>query len=197
MPVSKAHVGPASSLSIDQQILALRASGHTEHAFDLLMRAYQDKAMRLAYSILGDVTSAEDGAQEAFVRIWRALPTFRGDSALSSWIYSVVRNTCLNLVAARKPEIALTVDVASPRDHQPLAALDVPRLLAALRPEYQQVVRLFYLEERSYDEVAAALDLPLGTVKTYLFRARKELLGLWQGAPQPAVNREIIEGAAK
>lgn len=197
MPVSKAHVGPASSLTTDQQILALRTAGHLEHAFDLLMRSYQDKAMRLAYSILGDATSAEDGAQEAFVRIWKALPTFRGDSALSSWIYSVVRNTCLTHVAARKPEVALTVDVAAPRDQASLAALDVPRLLAALRPEYQQVVRLFYLEERSYDEVAAALDLPLGTVKTYLFRARKELLELWQSAPQASGHREIIEGAAK
>src|SRR5580693_1796363 len=64
-------------------------------AFERLLDEYRDKVFRLACSILGDEAAAEDAAQEVFLRIWKALPDFRGDSSVSTWIYAIARNTCL------------------------------------------------------------------------------------------------------
>jgi len=156
-------------------------------AFELLLDRYQQKVFRLAYSMLGDEASAEEVAQDTFLRIWKALPSYRGDASLSTWIYAITRNCCLTrrkklgerqTVSIEEPGVRASVDsrlAAKPerRQSQPDSAL----LLAQLSPPYREALRLFYLEEKSYEEVAAMLGLPLGTVKTYLHRARKQLAG--------------------
>lgn len=154
------------------------------HEFESLLELYKGKVFRLALSILGNRDEAEEAAQEVFLRIWRALPGFRRESSVSTWIYTITRNVSLSVVQSRHPErrqVALdpeTLPYSQPPSH---VDDDLLRLVAALPERYRQVVVLFYLEEQSYEEVAAMLDLPMGTVKTFLHRARKELaVGLLQ-----------------
>ena len=167
----------------DADILALLGAGRHPEAFQLIVNRYQAKAIRLAYSIVGDY--AEDAAQDAFLRIWRALPLYRGDSSLSTWIYTIVRNTALS-VRRRIPEGVVLRSLAEPavlasaesRHHNGPPESATPDVLLKIQqlPEPQrQTVILYYLEGKSYLETANLLNLPMGTVKTYLHRARKEL----------------------
>lgn len=148
------------------------------------MATYGDRMLGLAVSILGERPAAEDAVQDVMIRIWRALPQFRGDASISTWIYSITRNRCLTVLKQRhgKPislddpesrDAAANVAAAQPR------ASDVWSLLHALPLQYRQVLTLFYAEERSYEEIARALDMPLGTVKTHIHRGRKLLAQMY------------------
>lgn len=149
-------------------------------AFELLVTNYRDKVLRLAYSILGDRVLAEDTSQDVFVRIWRALPAYRGLASVSTWVYAITRNTCLtalkrartiNAIDINDPSITLPREQPRPEPRRP----DPLRALSQLPEKYRQVIILFYMEEKSYQEVADLLDIPIGTVKTYLHRAKKAL----------------------
>jgi RNA polymerase sigma-70 factor (ECF subfamily) len=164
------------------------AAGRHARAFDLIVPEYRDRVFRLACSILRDRAAAEDATQETLVRVWKALPGFDGRAQLGTWIYAITRNTCLMELRKRKP----TVSFDDPDSHEAqLAAASIAtgpasdperdnllRLVDALPANQQRAVRLFYLEDRSYEAVAEALDMPLGTVKNLLFRARKKLMAL-------------------
>ena len=170
---------------MDEDIRTHLDASRYREAFELLLDRYQHKAFRLAYSILGDGASAEEMAQDAFLRIWKALPAYRGDASLSTWIYAITRNRCLTgrkemrerqAVSMEEPGVREAVDsrpASRPEGRQRLP--DSAMLLAQLSPPYREALRLFYLEEKSYEEVASMLGLPIGTVKTYLHRARKQL----------------------
>jgi RNA polymerase sigma-70 factor, ECF subfamily len=126
--------------------------------------------------MLGDRAQAEDAAQERFLRIWKSLDRYRGDSALGTWIFSITRNVSLTAISKRAARRLAPVDEADratpdPPDRQH----DMVRLVGELPENYRQVVMLFYMEEKSYEEVARLLDLPIGTVNTHLNRARKQL----------------------
>jgi len=153
-------------------------------SFDELLGAYQDKVFRLCCAMLGNRALAEETAQDVFVRIWKALPGYRGEASLSTWIYSIARNTCLTAIKSKAIRAAESLEIpgvrrAAERSHsnppQPDHTPDLMRLIADLPDHYRQVVLLFYMQDKSYDEVALMLDLPLGTVKTYLHRARLQL----------------------
>lgn len=159
-------------------------------AFDLLLDRFQDRVFRLACAMLRNETDAEDVAQEIFLRIWKALPGYHGGASLSTWIYTITRNTCLTelkkraarpTVSLHDPELELALEEA-PELHAADPAhgvdSDLHVMLDQLPEKYRQVITLFYLEEKSYEEVGARLDMPMGTVKTFLHRARKELLRL-------------------
>jgi len=154
-----------------------------EEEFERIVREYQDRIFRLAVSILGDRAAAEEAAQDALLRIWKGLPRFRGESSLSTWIYTIARNACLTALARAGPRTESLDEPAGRRQadrhsgaapETPLAT-DAEALIGTLPAKYRQVVTLFYMQEKSYDEVASMLGLPVGTVKTYLFRARKSL----------------------
>ncbi len=168
---------------MEQEIRACLDQKRYQEAFDLLLPEFQSKVLRLAYAMLGDAALAEDLAQEVFVRAWKALPGFRGQSSVSTWIYAIARNACLTALkaAAGKKEssleergIARAAEQASraPSVH---ATIDIARLLEQLPEKHRQALRLYYLEEKSYAEVSRLLGWPMGTVKTCLHRARKEL----------------------
>jgi len=170
---------------MEQEIRACLDQKRYQEAFERLLPEFQNKVFRLAYAMLGDAALAEDMAQEIFVRIWKALPGYRGQSSLSTWIYAITRNACLTALKAigakrevsmEAPGVARTVE-ASGTVSLPAAgaAIDVLRFLDQLPEKHQQVMRLYYMEEKSYEEVARLLEWPMGTVKTYLHRARKEL----------------------
>jgi RNA polymerase sigma-70 factor, ECF subfamily len=161
-----------------------------EAAFGLLLERFRTKVFRLAFSLLRNETQAEDASQDAWVRIWKGLPGYTGAASLSTWIYTITRNTCLTELNRRKTHPTTSLDEANlsrcdGRDSAltdssptPGAGMDVAVLLNRLPDHYRRVITLFYLEQRAYEEVAAMLGLPIGTVKTYLFRAKKELLRL-------------------
>jgi len=160
-------------------------------AYARLIDRHRDFVYSIALRIVGNETDAEDISQEAFVTAFRALGSFRRESKFSSWLYRIVVN--LALAHEKKRQRSRLVDVAwNGRGEPPvgIAATDVDpekalldreirqsvkRAIGALPPHYRVVLTLYHLEERSYEEVARVLDLPMGTVKTHLHRAREML----------------------
>ena len=164
------------------------AAGRHARAFDLLAPAYKDRVFRLSFSILKDRAAAEDAAQETLVRVWKALPGFDGRAALGTWIYAITRNTCLMELRRRRPHVSFDDPDSVEAQHAAASIATGPaevperdnllRLLETLPRNQQEAVRLFYLEDRSYEAVAEQLGMPLGTVKNLLHRARKRLMEL-------------------
>jgi len=148
-----------------------------------LMARYRQKALNLAVSLVRDSAVAEDLAQEAFVKVWRSLPRYDGRASLSTWLYTIVRNTCWSELRGRRRTVSLDDSEwqgldTSGVDHSAesaAAGYDVQRLLGALPEPSRRVMVLYYLEERSCEDVAEMLAMPVGTVKSLLFRARKIL----------------------
>jgi RNA polymerase sigma-70 factor (ECF subfamily) len=183
----------------DKDILELIEARQFDEAFGRLLERFKGKVFRLAFSLLRNETRAEDVAQDAFVKIWKGLPAFHGGASLSTWIYAIARNTCLTELRrhSRRPTVSLQApEMEGASDWLPAlqcadpeagADMDVESLVARLPEKYRQVITLFYLEQKAYEEVARMLGIPLGTVKTLLFRAKKELLRLShrQGRPAP------------
>lgn len=170
---------------MEREIRACLDQKQYRKAFDRLLPEFQNKVFRLAYAMLGEAGAAEDMAQDVFIRIWKALPGYRGESSLSTWIYAITRNTCLSALrkAGMKREISMeepgvvraAEETGLATGGSAKASIDVLRFLGQLPEKHQQVLRLYYLEEKSYEEVARLLEWPMGTVKVYLHRARKEL----------------------
>lgn len=155
-----------------------------DEAIALLLPAFRRKVFGLAYSFLRDRAAAEDVTQEVFIKLWRALPRFDGRASLSTWIYTIARNTSLSALRARRPESSLSdpevMEAVESLDPAPSADVLVERaailrLIDQLPPKQRQVITLFYMEAQSHEEVAAMLAMPIGTVKTLLHRARARL----------------------
>ncbi len=169
----------------DGQILELLAAGEAARAFEIVLARYEAKVFRLCCAILRERSLAEDTAQEALIRIWKALPRFDGRAAISTWIYTIARNRCMTALQRRRdfqslsdPGVeheaeAVTAVMPSAGD-EPLALLK--ELVDELPERYRRTLTLYYYEERSVSEVALALGTAEGTVKTTLFRARAMLL---------------------
>jgi RNA polymerase sigma-70 factor (ECF subfamily) len=178
---------PATS---DDEIRALLGQQRFGPAFELAMSIYGDRMLGLAISIVGERAAAEDAVQDVMIRIWRALPQFRGEASISTWIYAITRNRCLTVLKQRRGQPISLDDPESREAAANVAAVqprsgDVWSLLHALPVQYRQVLTLFYAEERSYEEIARALDMPLGTVKTHIHRGRKMLAQLYAaGGPK-------------
>ena len=165
----------------DDEIRALLVRKRFNEAFELVISAYGNRMLGLAFSILGDRAEAEDAVQDVMIRIWRALPQFRGDSAFSTWAYAITRNRCLTMLRQRRAEEPLSLAEPEARDAAeniataPSPASDVWALLGTLPLPYRQALMLFYAEEKTYEDIARMLDMPIGTVKTHIHRGRKLL----------------------
>lgn len=169
--------------------LVRRAQAGDAEAFADLVTEHQRFVYNLALRAMSDAHEAEDVAQEAFVRAWRALPNFRRQAQFRTWLYRIVTNLCCNrLPRLRRDLSALSEEdvdeYSAPVDERANPAYDVEaderraflhQRIAALPESYRLLVSLRYQEELSYEEIADVLGLPLGTVKTGLFRARGKL----------------------
>ena len=147
-------------------------------AFDLLVDRYQQKVFRLAYSIVHDSASAEDVTQDAFVKMWQVLPEYDGRASPSTWLYTIARNTALSALRAANRRRADSLDCSyevPSRSADAVAQLEMEELVGRLPEAEQEVVRLFYLQDRNVAEVAQMLDMPIGTIKSHLHRARRNL----------------------
>jgi RNA polymerase sigma-70 factor (ECF subfamily) len=158
--------------------------GDTE-AFAQLVRQQQSYVFNLALSLLGEVEEAQDLAQDALLRVWQRLPSFRGEARFTTWLYRLVVNLGLNRLARmRRLPLPLVLDDHSLHNTSRLAADPqeihdgvelqeaIWREVDALPDKYRLVITLYYQQEQSYDEIAEILQLPLNTVKTHLARAR-------------------------
>ncbi len=172
----------------DDDIRRLIEAQRWREAFELLLERFRERVFRLSISMLRDETQAEDMTQDILLRIWKGLPGYHGEASLSTWIYTISRNACLSELKRRslRPTVSLsdpmieesidTLPSLQSTDPAGGAEMDVNAMLDQLPAKYRQVITLFYLEQKAYEEVATMLGMPLGTIKTLLFRARKELL---------------------
>ena len=151
-------------------------------AFERLYRENERKVFALCLRLSSDAALAEELTQEVFVRAWRKLGSFRGESAFSTWLYPLTVNVALSERRSRRrrdARIVATVDPASlersPLAPRPEAGFDLERAMAALPPGARAVFVLHDVEGRTHDEIAAILDLAPGTSKAQLFRARRLL----------------------
>jgi RNA polymerase sigma-70 factor (ECF subfamily) len=181
----------------DQELIAMALAGDQD-SYRVLVDRYSSLVYTVALRIVGDEDDADDVAQETFVRAYRALGRFRGDSKFSSWVYRIAVNRALTHLKRRRRR-PMTIELSeAPRAQSEMSSrrveenpgqlvLDeefraqVREAVARLPAQYRAAITLFYLEEKSYKEVAGILGVPMGTLKTHLHRARSML-------------REILEG---
>ena len=165
----------------DATLVAATLAGRSE-AFGTLVERYDRAVYNLCLRTLRDAEEAKDASQEAFLKAFRALRTFRPGAKFSTWIFSIAYHACCDRLARRKrfsdSELPERADpspgpalMAERRDEasQLRAAID------ALPEKYRTVITLYHLQGHQYEEIAQVLDLPMGTVKTHLFRAKEQL----------------------
>jgi RNA polymerase sigma-70 factor (ECF subfamily) len=168
---------------LDESIIALTRAGRSDEAFAQLVPAYRRRVFGLAYSILRDRAAAEDVAQEVFVKLWQGLGGYDGRAKLSTWIYAITRNASISALRKRPRSVSLS-DPAVAAEADALESCDSPpdaqdaglwRAVESLPDRQRQAVTLFYQDDRSTEEVAEMLGLPVNTIKTHLHRARARL----------------------
>jgi RNA polymerase sigma-70 factor (ECF subfamily) len=173
--------------------LVRRAQRNERGAFDLLVLKYQHKVIKLVARLLRDPAEAEDVAQEAFVKAYRALGSFRGDSAFYTWLYRIAVNTARNTIASRQRRPLDYEAELSESEQSNLASrlrhTDTPEATALseeirvtvneaieqLPEDLRTAIVLREVEGLSYEEIAAAMDCPVGTVRSRIFRAREAI----------------------
>ncbi len=173
--------------------LVQRVKQGDRSAFDLLVVKYQHKILNLIMRYVKDPSEAMDVAQEAFLKAYRAVPAFRGDSAFYTWLYRIAINTAKNhLVAAKRRPVNLEFEVSESENFEPFAMLrdnDTPERLALtdeigeainkavedLPDELRTAILLREIEGMTYEEIAATMECPVGTVRSRIFRAREAI----------------------
>ena len=167
----------------DEELVA-RAQDDDVDAFDELVRRHRDMLFRVALRVCRDRADAEDVTQDAIVRAWRSIGSFRGDAKFTTWMYRIVTNLALNKVSRRREHA--TDDIPDPPDTggvldparraEDRERLDVAlRALDRLTAEQRACLVLREVEGLSYEELAEVLDISVGSVKGRLFRARQDL----------------------
>ena len=161
----------------DEDVTGLLRSRRYGAAFGHILDRYQEKVFRLAVSMLKEAGRAEEVTQDIFLKVWEALPIYDGRAALSTWLYTIARNKCLS--AVRRESYRRTVPIEGCGERSGCETLspraEIRQLLERLPKVQREVITLFYLEDQSVQDVAELLDLPQGTVKSHLHRARRAL----------------------
>jgi RNA polymerase sigma-70 factor (ECF subfamily) len=193
-----AEPSPPKDLRVltDQEVVRHARAGR-ENAYRELIRRYERPVFSLIYRMVRDRELSEDLSQETFVKVLKSIASYRPEFKFSSWVFKIANNTAIDHLRRREldtlsiegsphamtPEAveATALQLGSSRA-SPLEALEAKELggtieeaIQNLRPEYRSCILLRHVEGRSYEEIAEIMDLPLGTVKTYIHRARNEL----------------------
>lgn len=173
------------------QYLVERAQNGDRRAFDVLVRKYQQKIVSLVTRYVRDPADALDVAQEAFIKAWRALPGFRGESAFYTWLYRIAINAAKNhLASVQRRPLEYHADPAEDLQYEARLRMrdeDTPerinmrdelrdligRTISELPEELRSAIVLREVEGMSYEEIAAAMGCPIGTVRSRIFRARE------------------------
>jgi RNA polymerase sigma-70 factor (ECF subfamily) len=184
------------SVLTDQQVVDLARTGR-EPAFRELVRRYQRPVFSLIYRLVRDREKAEDLAQDTFIKVLNAIERYDPTYKFSSWIFKIAHNTALDQLRRKEPETlslegsphartdaeieasTITPESGDENPEQYAASRElggvIERAIARLRPEYRTAILLCHVEGRPYEEIAEVMGVPLGTVKTYIHRARNEL----------------------
>ena len=178
--------------NVDQTLVERVQAGDTR-AFDLLVQKYQTRIAKLIARFVRNPADVQDVAQEAFIKAYRALPNFRGESAFYTWLYRIAINTAKNhLVAAGRKSPSYAVDVqevekydasewlkeyATPERELLADEIEatVKSALEVLPPDLREAITLREIEGLSYEDIAAVMDCPIGTVRSRIFRAREAI----------------------
>ncbi len=185
--------GSAGNRELDQ-ILVVRAQQGDKKAFGLLVEKYHRKLGRLLGRMIRDQAEVEDVVQESFIKAYRALPNFRGDSAFYTWLYRIGINTAKNYLVSmgRRPQVMQEVEIEDVENFEggyemrttdtPETALMTKQIaqtvndtVAALPEELRTAITLRELEGLSYEEIATLMQCPIGTVRSRIFRARETI----------------------
>ena len=186
----------------DADVVLLAQQGR-ELAFRELMRRYERPVFSLVFRMVRDRETAEDLAQDAFVKVLNHIDKYSPEFKFSSWLFKIANNVAIDHLRRRRLDTismdgsphastaseveATTLNLESEQESalEELEAKElgsaIERAIAKLRPEYRACIMLRHVEGRAYEEIAATLDLPLGTVKTYIHRARHELRKALEG----------------
>ena len=189
----------------DADVVRLAQEGR-ERAFRELVRRYERPVFSLVYRMVRDREASEDLAQETFVKILNHIDKYSPEFKFSSWIFKIANNVAIDFLRRKQLDtvsldgsphartaaeaaassLELAADQESALDELEARELGaaIEQAVAGLRPMYRACIMLRHVEGRSYEEIASALDLPLGTVKTYIHRARHELRRALEGARQ-------------
>jgi RNA polymerase sigma-70 factor (ECF subfamily) len=196
MPISTGPAKDEIAKLTDVQVVALAQQGK-EAAYRELLARYERPVFSLIFRMVRDRETAEDLSQETFIKVLNNIDRYSPDFKFSSWLFKIANNLTidhlrrrrLNTISIEGAPDAVTAEsaratsiVIASGDESPLAELEskelgvsIERAIAQLRPEYRACIMLRHVEDRSYEEIAEIVKLPLGTVKTYIHRARHEL----------------------
>lgn len=196
-----------SEREVDQQLVE-RAQAGDLHAFDVLVTKYQRKLARLLSRFIRDAAEVEDVAQEAFLKAYRALPSFRGDSAFYTWLYRIGINTAKNYLVAQDRRAPTTTEVEAEEaegfeDAGQLRDINTPEsilqskqvadtidaAMAQLPDELRNAILLREIDGLSYEEIAEAMSCPIGTVRSRIFRAREAVADKLRPLLETATDR--------
>ncbi|MBO0342732.1 RNA polymerase sigma factor [Flagellimonas profundi] len=183
----------------EKQLISEIGKGNTR-AFSDLVDSYKDLVFTLSIRMLGNREEAEEVSQDVFIKVYKSLPSFKGDSKLSTWMYRIAYNTCLDRIKKIKKKRMHTelemVDQISYADldtaFQKMVRTErsalIGKCLSRLSDEDAGVLTLFYLEEKNLQEMEKVTNLPINTLKVRLFRARKRLASIME----KSVNKELL-----
>jgi RNA polymerase sigma-70 factor (ECF subfamily) len=182
-----------SDREIDQQLVA-RAQSGDKRAFELLVEKYQRKLARLLSRFIRDPAEVEDVTQEAFIKAYRALPAFRGDSAFYTWLYRIGINTAKNYLMAMGRRAPTSTEVEAEEaegfdEGEQLRDINTPEsvllsneiaatvnsTIEQLPEELRTAIQMREIEGMSYEDIARAMNCPIGTVRSRIFRAREAI----------------------
>ena len=200
-----------------EAMIVQRIIGGETEAFELLVLEYQKNVYNVALRITGNAEDAADMAQEAFIKAFNSISSFKGDSRFSVWLYRIVSNVSVDFLRskARRPSSSLSIEneegetveleiadeSLSPEKllETKLSSQAVRRGLDSLPEDYRQILLLREIQGLSYDEIAQILDIEIGTVKSRIFRARKKLCAylIKDGNIPDFVSSGIIEGCER
>jgi RNA polymerase sigma-70 factor (ECF subfamily) len=193
------RLSAAPDAEADDGALVAAALGGAAEAFGTLVERYERAVYNLCLRTLRDPEEARDAAQEAFFKAFRSLRTFKPGAKFSTWIFSIAYHACCDRLDRRKrfsdaelPERADPAPGPALLAEQRDEARELRAAIDTLPEKYRTVITLYHLQGRQYEEIARVLDVPLGTVKTHLFRAkellRKRLAGSRGDAPAPEMS---------
>lgn len=175
------------SEELDERALIARCKAGDDTAFGELVDRYKNLVYGLVHRLVADRSQADDLAQEVFLKVYRGLPYFRGEARLSTWIYRIIQNVCFEARSRRSPDLSL--DSSSREDEgrafepgQPdtaFAELELrdrlDKAIAQLPDRYRLLIAAHYLDGVQYEALAESMEIPLGTLKTHLYRAKRRL----------------------
>jgi RNA polymerase sigma-70 factor (ECF subfamily) len=184
----EAPASRAPTVSAEEVALVVRARDGDQDAFGVLVRLHQRQVYNLALRILRDSEDAYEATQEVFLAAWQGLQGFRGQARFATWLYRIAYNHCLRVAESRRRDAAARAELRaeSAREQRPEQRISAEHArhaeqevrervrmeIASLPSKYRAVLVLRHLQELSYEEIAQVMSVPIGTVKTQLFRAR-------------------------